>query len=177
MRTFINPSPQGIPDADIAALMEAERPHLLRYACYRLGNSDDAEDAVQDVFLQLHDRQHDAQGQPLAQPRNYLYRSLSNVCTDRLRRLRSRQFIPIEQAAHLCEEQAESFEQEFRRISALLAAIPDEQAEVIRLRLHGGNSFADIADILELPVSTVKSRFQYGIEKIRKGLGPQSQTR
>ena len=161
MRTFINPSPQGIPDADIAALMEAERPHLLRYACYRLGNSDDAEDAVQE----------------LAQPRNYLYRSLSNVCTDRLRRLRSRQFIPIEQAAHLCEEQAESFEQEFRRISALLAAIPDEQAEVIRLRLHGGNSFADIADILELPVSTVKSRFQYGIEKIRKGLGPQSQTR
>lgn len=177
MRTFINQSPKGIPNADIAALMEAERPHLLRYACYRLGNRDDAEDAVQDVFLQLHDKQRDAQGRPLARPRNYLYRSLSNVCTDRLRRLQSRQFIPIEQAAHLCEEQAESFEQEFRRISALLAAIPDEQAEVIRLRLHGGNSFADIADILGLPVSTVKSRFQYGIERIRKGLGPQSQTR
>ena len=42
-----------------------------------------------------------------------------------------------------------------------------EQAEVIRLRLHGGNSFADIADILNIPVSTAKSRFQYGIDKIR----------
>lgn len=83
---------------------------------------------------------------------------------------------PLEQAIHLCDEQPDDFEQEFRKITTLLAAIPDEQAEVIRLRIHGDNSFTDIAAILELPVSTVKSRFQYGIEKIRKGIYAKSQT-
>lgn len=34
---------------DIDDLVEAERPHLVEYACYRLGNRDDAEDVVQHV--------------------------------------------------------------------------------------------------------------------------------
>ena len=152
-------------------LMESERPHLLRYACYRLGNADDAEDAVQDIFLQLHTKKQDAGGHPLANDlRSYLYRSLSNFCTDRLRRRQTRQFVPIEQATHVSEEKAENFEQEFQLISTLLAGIPEEQAEVIRLRIHGNNSFSDIAAILDIPVTTAKSRFQYGIEKIRKGI-------
>ena len=176
MKIFTHKKPKEATAHGLAALMATERPHLLRYACYRLGNPDDAQDAVQDAFLLLHDRQQDAQGKPLSQPRHYLYRSLSNICTDRLRRHQARRFIPLEQAAHLCDEPAEDFEQEFRRISALLASIPDEQAEVIRLRLHGNNSFTEIAAILETPVSTVKSRFQYGIEKIRKGLRPLCQT-
>ena len=176
MKIFTHKKPKEATAHGLAALMATERPHLLRYACYRLGNPDDAQDAVQDTFLLLHNRQQDAHGQPLSQPRHYLYRSLSNICTDRLRQHQTRQFIPLEQAAHLCDEQPDDFEQEFRKIATLLAAIPDEQAEVIRLRIHGDNSFTDIAAILELPVSTVKSRFQYGIEKIRKGIYAKSQT-
>lgn len=162
--------PNAYPDMGIASLIETERPHLLQYACYRLGSPDDAEDAVQEVFLQIHARSKNRGNQPPADLRSYLYRSLSNFCTDRLRRQKIRQFIPIEQASQLSEEQVENFEQEFRLISALLAAIPEEQAEVIHLRIHGNNSFREIAEILEIPVTTVKSRFQYGIEKIRKGM-------
>ena len=54
MKQTLNSHPEEEPNREIAALMESERPHLLRYACYRLGNADDAEDAVQDIFLQLH---------------------------------------------------------------------------------------------------------------------------
>ena len=162
MKQTLNSHPEEEPNREIAALMESERPHLLRYACYRLGNADDAEDAVQDIFLQLHTKRQDAG--------SYLYRSLSNFCTDRLRRRQVREFVPIEQVSHICEEQVENFEREFRLISTLLAGIPEEQAEVIRLRIHGNNSFSDIAAILDIPVTTAKSRFQYGIEKIRKGI-------
>lgn len=61
-------------------------------------------------------------------------------------------------------------EAEYRRIARLLTEIPDEQAEVIRLRIYGDNSFAEVAEILSLPLPTVKSRFLYGLEKLRKGL-------
>ena len=96
MKQTLNNHPEKKPHREIAALMESERPHLLRYACYRLGNADDAEDAVQDIFLQLHTKKQDAGGHPLANLRSYLYRSLSNFCTDRLRRRQTRQFVPTQ---------------------------------------------------------------------------------
>ena len=119
MKQTLNSHPEEEPNREIAALMESERPHLLRYACYRLGNADDAEDAVQDIFLQLHTKRQDAEGQPLADLRSYLYRSLSNFCTDRLRRRQVREFVPIEQVSHICEEQVENFEREFRLLSLI----------------------------------------------------------
>ena len=64
MKQTLNSHPEEEPNREIAALMESERPHLLRYACYRLGNADDAEDAVQDIFLQLHTKRQDAGGSP-----------------------------------------------------------------------------------------------------------------
>ena len=48
--------------------------------------------------------------------------------------------------------------------------IPEEQAEVIRLRIYGSNSFADVAEILSIPLPTVKSRFLYGLDKIRRAM-------
>ena len=59
---------------------------------------------------------------------------------------------------------------DYRRIARLLKVIPEEQAEVIRLRIYGDNSFMQIAEILSLPLPTVKSRFLYGLEKIRRGM-------
>ena len=82
MKQTLNSHPEEEPNREIAALMESERPHLLRYACYRLGNVDDAEDAVQDIFLQLHTKKtrcrRAALGRlaqlPLSKPFQFLYR-------------------------------------------------------------------------------------------------------
>lgn len=70
----------------------------------------------------------------------------------------------------LAEPQDEGHGQDLRRIGRLLAQIPESQAEVIRLRIYGNNSFAEIAGILAVPLPTVKSRFIYGLEKIRRGM-------
>ena len=118
----------------LADAFKAERPHLLRYACYRLGNEDDAKDVLQDTFLRLHTRIADADDLQINNLRSYIFRTLTNVCA---------------------KWQTE---------------IPDKQAEVIRLRIYGDNSFAEVAEILSLPLPTVKSRFLYGLEKLRKGL-------
>ncbi|MBO7129111.1 MAG: RNA polymerase sigma factor [Prevotella sp.] len=150
-------------------LMATERHGLLQYACYRLGNPDDAEDAVQDVFVRLHQRlsEGDTEVRNLSA---YLYRSLANLCVSRLREVGRTPTVPLDSQPDPIAPEAEDFEQEYRRINRLLAEIPEEQAEVIRLRYYGDKSFQEIADILGIPLTTAKSRFTYGIEKIKRGM-------
>ena len=68
----------------------------------------------------------------------------------------------------LTEEEPQNFEQEFNKINRLLSEIPEEQAEVIRLRIYSDLSFQEIAESVQIPLATAKSRFLYGITKIRK---------
>ncbi|MDE7379124.1 MAG: RNA polymerase sigma factor [Paraprevotella sp.] len=156
----------------IPDLAAQERSRLLRYACSLLGNRDDAEDAVQDLYIRLCDRPADEK------PRNiqsYLYRSLHNLCTDRLRQ-RPLRTQPAELWTNICDEPPTNNEQELRYVQQLLSTLPPEQAEVIRLRFYGEKSFLEISTLLNTPLSTVKSRFRYGMEKLKNGLFHQSRT-
>ena len=154
----------------LAELLKTERPNLMRYACYRLGSVDDAKDILQDAFLKMHARISGMEASKVENLRNYLFRSLSNLCTSRLVQLKKRQTIPLDANFDRMETTTEDFEEDYLRISILLNQIPQEQAEVIRLRMYGNNSFAEVAEILSLPLPTVKSQFLYGLEKIRKGM-------
>jgi RNA polymerase sigma-70 factor (ECF subfamily) len=62
--------------------------------------------------------------------------------------------------------------EEYRRIEKLLQTVPDDQAEIIRLRVLDNLSFIEIAGLLVIPVTTVKSRFKYGIDKLKLVLHP-----
>ena len=150
-------------------MMEAERNGLLQYACYRLGNIEDAEDAVQDVFVKMQQRLTEKR-EDIKNLTAYLYRTLANLCISRQREAKRTLTIPIDGLPDPIEPETEDFEQEFRRINQLLSEIPDEQAEIIRLRFFGDKSFREIADILSIPLTTAKSRFAYGLEKIKRGM-------
>lgn len=150
-------------------LVRDERKGLLGYACYRLGNPDDAEDAVQDVLVQFHQQLNDRNAE-IRRPQAWLYRTLANLCVSRLREVERIPIVPLDGQPEPAAPEAEDFEQEFRRISRLLGEIPEEQAEVIRLRFYGNKSFREIADIMGIPLTTAKSRFTYGLEKIRQGM-------
>jgi len=51
-----------------------------------------------------------------------------------------------------------------------LEELSDEQREAILLKVHHGFKFAEIAEILSCPVSTVKSRIYAGLEQLKKSL-------
>lgn len=148
-----------------------ERDTLLTYACYRLGNRSDAEDVLHDCYLRLHERFTDGQEGAKLNIRNYVFRSLSNLCTDRLADRTRHLTVDLGQQ-DVEETDTDNRESEYCRITSVLDRIPEEQAEVIRLRMYGNRSFAEISNILQVPLSTVKSRFLYGIEKIRKAMKP-----
>ena len=129
------------PLSRLARLMDEDRSRMMCYAYYRLGNEADAEDAVQDVFLKLSRRLTEDGNDGVKDWKCYLFRVLSNLCTTRLKQSQKVHTVSIE-----------------------------EQAEVIRLRVYGNNSFADIADILSTPLPTIKSRFLYGLTKLRRAI-------
>jgi RNA polymerase sigma-70 factor, ECF subfamily len=66
--------------------------------------------------------------------------------------------------------------QEARSVRDALEALPDEQSKVIELAYFGGFSHSQIAEMLEMPLGTVKGRMRLGLEKLRQTLeGPMSE--
>ena len=158
--------------ADAEAAFTTELQSLYRYACYRLGEREAAKDIIQELYLKLHQRRAGER----KNIRCYLYRALANCCTQHARDKKRLEFVDVSSLSGLRADDIapESFEQEQALISRLLAALPDEQSEVIRLHLHGECTFAEIAEILEAPLATVKSRYRYGIEHLRRELQKQN---
>ena len=95
-----------------------------------------------------------------------------NACAQRLRDRHKLSFVDLTSLKDLREDdlQAKDFEQEYQLIGRLLETIPQEQSEVIRLHLHAGCQFQEVADIMDIPLSTAKSRYRYGIEHIRDAM-------
>lgn len=145
------------------------RARLTRFCLGYLGNREEAEDVVQDVFYRV-----------LASPtvpenfRAWIYEISRNRCFDRLRaqnrRLDNQTFSTYSHfAAHLTGNLTRLVKGEQRaRLWERLAALPAEQREVLLLRYTEGLSRAEIAQVLGLPENLVKHRIYNGLEKLRR---------
>ncbi len=157
-------------DPEVGALLtQAYRASLLRFCWGYLGNRDEAEDAVQDVFCKV------LAGTTIPDNfRAWIYRIARNRCLDLLRgrgRKRDDQMLPTEPglALELTGDLTRMVRQEQRaQLLQLLGALPLDQSEVLRLRYTEGLSRNEIASVLEIPVKLVKSRLFQGLQKLRE---------
>ena len=146
----------------LAEWIDEWQEQLFRYAFYRVGNRSDAEDVVQDAFLKIA-----STTTPISNPKAYLFRIVSNGCVDSLRQKSLLRPLQERIPATSYSEEMEA-QEEFKRIERLLSRLPEQQSEVIRLHIHAGLKFTEIAETLEQPVTTIKSRFASGIEKLKQ---------
>ena len=58
-----------------------------------------------------------------------------------------------------------------QRVAAAVERLPDDQQEVFLLRQLQGLRFEEIAEVVEVPVNTVKSRMRYALHRLRQELG------
>ena len=152
-----------------AGLYEAYAARLQQYARSLLRSTAEAEDVVHDVFIGL--AKQVAAGRPPRGAAAYLYTSIRNRSMDRLRRRRER---PLEVSSpELIAAPAGDLEriEHQRTLEKALQALPSEQAEVVVLRTWHDLEFRAIAELQGVSLSTALSRYQYGLDKLRKELG------
>jgi RNA polymerase sigma-70 factor (ECF subfamily) len=131
----------------------------------------DVDDMSQEVFLRVltaarRYRDH-------YQFSTWLYQIVLNVARDSARRQRRRQKTlynqrPLPQSPPPVESAARKELQ--REISTALSTLPPQAREPLVLRHYGDLTFAEVAEVLGLPVSTVKSRVQSALLTLRAEL-------
>jgi RNA polymerase sigma-70 factor (ECF subfamily) len=156
-----------------AALYDRYAVRLYRAAVGMLGRREDAEDVVQEVFAAVLQSSHN-----LAEVQNlkaYLFtalrRAASRSAARRGREPRTGEAAITDTAAKADPDDRSSFDSE--RLQKALLALPAEQREVIALKIDGGLTFAEIAQMIGISVNTAASRYRYALERLRASLKTQ----
>jgi RNA polymerase sigma-70 factor (ECF subfamily) len=148
----------------------------IRGAIYRLvGPNEDVRDLCQETFLKAYRGLGGFKKE--ARFSSWLYQIAVNACRDRQRRRRGRTLVSLDEldTSDVRLPAASAIEVvEGRDLSRLVAAaveaLPAEQREVIVLKEYEGLTFVEIADALDLPISTVKTRLYRGLGQLRQRL-------
>ena len=142
-----------------------------------LGDRQAAEDLVQDAFLSVW-RGAGGYASARGSVRNWLLSILHNRGVDRLRTLgaMSRRQEALEQVELRRPDEPDASALGIERalagsIRQELGSLPAEQHEVLKLAYYGGFTHHEIAEMLSVPLGTVKSRMRLGLERLRRGLG------
>ncbi|WP_254512931.1 RNA polymerase sigma factor [Anatilimnocola floriformis] len=178
--------PNSIPDGsliaaalagDEAAFAQLARRYqgpLQHAARSRLTDRQLAEDAVQEALLNAFRWLHTYDSRYSF--RTWLWTILLNQCT-RIAQRRSK--LPATTEEPKEERQAEASPVELLlaresadRLHALLARLPDTQADALRLRFFGGLKFEEIAQAMECSVSGAKNRVRLGLTQLAAWLNP-----
>ena len=157
--------------------------YLRRY----LGDGDLADDVFQNTFLQLYTKigQYEA-GRPV---RPWLYTIATHQAIDALRRNGRHQALSLDQnrkelpngevrsLVELLEARGPGTldvlhgEERRQRVRASVEALPEFLKQVVLLAYYQGLKYREVADVLGIPVGTVKSRLHAALVKLQEAWG------
>jgi RNA polymerase sigma factor (sigma-70 family) len=143
-------------------LTERHLPRVLGFAARMLGGDRaEAEDVAQEAMLRLW-RIAPEWRSGEAKVSTWLYRVVTNLCTDRLRGKKRRRAVGLEDAPDVADggRSVESVLVENDRMAALNAALetlPDRQRQAVVLRHIEGLSNPEIAEVMDIGVEAVES--------------------
>jgi RNA polymerase sigma-70 factor (ECF subfamily) len=162
-----------------AKLLGKYRRQVYTLTMRMLGQEQDAEDAAQDAFIRAFQSLESCD--PNRPFLRWIYRIAYNLCVDRYRR---RRYVTISLDEPIGEEQFTreltdetpgpderlDMKEEQRRLTELLSTLPPRYRAVVVLRHQDDLSYEEIADILNLPLGTVKARMHRAHNLLRKML-------
>ena len=144
--------------------------YLLVLATALLKDVNAAEDVVHDVFCKFIESRENLK--LAGSLKSFLATCVVNLARDRLR-ARKLHDCDLDKVATKALDTNEPehhaiFGEQARDLNRAIAQLAYEQREVVMLHLRGGMKFREIARMQGIPINTAKSRYRYGLEKLRE---------
>jgi RNA polymerase sigma-70 factor, ECF subfamily len=170
-------------DADFSILISRYEAEIYRYLVRYLGNKSLAEDVFQDTFLQIHQKRHMYEPGRAVKP--WIYSIANHQAIDTLRRVGRHPTKSLSASANdedgesmrnslemLLESAADgplaNLQADERRqwVQNSIAALPDTLRETLIMAFYQDLKYREIAEILHVPLGTVKSRLHSALLKL-----------
>ena len=142
-------------------------PGLLLFARQWARSTADAEDIVQEAFVKIWRRNHNIAN------RGLLYATVRSIALDVLRRdsrRTRRESAAVSESDQMVQPMFEVEDETQRALVAALNLLPDEQREVLVMKIWNDLTFAEIASALEISQNTAASRYRYALAALKKNL-------
>jgi len=164
-------------------LVELYKDKLYNLGYRMMGNPQEAEDVAQEAFLRAF--KNLSKYDPKHKFSTWIYRIATNLCIDRMRKKKADYSLDAEidgieggdMYTRLASSERTPEEEVVRaethgEVQRAIEALPDNYRAAVILKYMHDMSLQEIADILEVPVSTVKTRIHRGREALRNLLSP-----
>ena len=157
------------PEKIITEALDRYERVLVSYAKEITGDLESARDAVQETFLRL-SRQDVVALEPRLRP--WLFLVCRNCALDHRRKVVRFRAEPIEDDEWLSDEPSPPMHaiaaEDAGRLRELVAALPRQQRELIKLKFEAGLSYKEMAEALRTSVSTVGVQLHDAIKTLRR---------
>ena len=169
-----------------AELVELYKDKIFHLAYRMLNNKQEAEDAVQETFLRVYTNLHRYdENQKFS---TWIFRIGTNLCIDKLRRRKNTYSLDAEMPdgegndyyamlpSHEDTPEKQVIVSETQeQIHRAIETLPEKYKSVVILRYLHDMSLQEISDVLDMPVTTIKTRVHRGREYLRKRLEQEDQ--
>lgn len=167
---------ERIAKGDAAALRKAYEENagrVLALALRIVRSKEEAEDVVQDTFVEVWRRASDYD-QSRGELSAWIMSMARSRCIDRVRRARVRtRYAQTPQLVEVAEspDALAAASEDGSKLRGVLAGLPDEQRKTLELAYFDGLTQQQIAEQTGTPLGTVKTRLRLGLEKLEAQLG------
>jgi len=150
---------------DFAVIVRRYQSMVFSIACHFLGDPSAAEELAQDVFLQLHASLKGLESDEHV--KFWLRKVTAHRCIDSRRRHRPPE-VSLEEAPEPSVPESVGDPLLARRLRQYVASLPEKPRLVTILRYQEDMLPEDIAEVLSMPVATVKSHLQRSLAMLRE---------
>ncbi|GAB5494381.1 MAG: sigma-70 family RNA polymerase sigma factor [Phototrophicaceae bacterium] len=172
---------------DIDAYEELQillEPDIRRFVKRKIYDPYTVDDVIQEVFLAFYQNMHRIN--PIENLRPYIFRIARNKCYDDLRKLERNHNVslddePVRMRVSFTEASNQPKPDDLTHwmllhmeVQEAMAQLPDNQREVLVLYSEDQMTYAEIADIMDCSIGTVKSRLYYAKKNLRGLMNPET---
>lgn len=168
------------------ALQLRLEPDIRRYVGRKIYDVFTVDDILQEVFWRFYQNMHRID--PLSNLRPYLFRIARNATYDHLRKVQRRETVslddePVRMRVSFAEAKHQPKPDDLTHwillhmeVEEAINNLPDSQRETLVLYSEEQMSYAEIAEVMDCSIGTVKSRLYYAKKNLRGLLNPETVT-